>query len=431
MLAFFGAVILALAIGGSAIYALRTVTLSKNSVVYEYSDELIQVERLRILAERIVASGRGFLITNDPSFLNKMKSIHQEFETVLTALEVREDQVAGRKLLHEVRSADLVHMEKLQSLTVQRSRVKSIPTLEREFESGVQPARESFEQTLNKFGKFKRTELEDAKKWSARDSRRSILVFSIIGGLSMLLILIAFPLIGRALLHAFRNAEMAVQMRDDFVAIVSHDLKNPLGSITMAIDLVLRRFPGEEKVEPLRRAKKSATRMNQLISQILDISKIESGSIVYEFAKCDLRQIVEEVFQDLAAMAEEKQINLHFVGTGETTVNCDHDRLFQAISNLVSNAVKFSPIGETVSVQSERGKGEISIAVSDHGPGIPPNEIENLFNRYWQARKTRKMGTGIGLSIVKAVVDAHGGKIFVTSEVGNGSTFRVLLPVRS
>jgi methyl-accepting chemotaxis protein len=192
IIVFVGAVFFSLLIGRSALYALRTVLASKNAALYEYSDELISVEQLRVLAERVVASGRGYLISQDESYRRKMEETHQKFEEIFRQVEGREVHASDRALLQTIRATDLAYQRQLRAILAQRHEGKTIRELVEEFENGVQPARDAFEEALSHYASLKREELERAKKESERATRDSMLVFGLSGGISFVLLFFAF-----------------------------------------------------------------------------------------------------------------------------------------------------------------------------------------------------------------------------------------------
>jgi len=233
-----------------------------------------------------------------------------------------------------------------------------------------------------------------------------------------------------------RREREAVQARDDLVAVVSHDLKNPLGVIQMQAGLILRALP-LDKEGPWRRVQNSAEgiqrstqRMHTLIRDLLDLAKIEAGRFSIEPTEEELGSLVEECLELLAPMAEQKRISVEQrLGDPHLLVRADRERIFQVFSNLMGNAIKFTPERGSILLMAEPVGSTVRFSVSDTGPGIPAEQLPHLFNRYWQARKRSQEGTGLGLYIAKGIVEAHGGQLWVESHPGAGSTFFFTLPV--
>jgi signal transduction histidine kinase len=234
-------------------------------------------------------------------------------------------------------------------------------------------------------------------------------------------------------------ADIAVRDRENMLAIVSHDLKNPLGAIQLNHQLMARTLQSGEPTErdrklltQLARAQRSAERMVRLIDDILDMAKIEAGRFMVEKADSRVDELLSEVLELHQPAAIQKSILLRTEIPQEACVGYfDHARIFQVLSNLMGNAIKFTPEGGTVTVRAET-QGELLIfSVEDTGSGIAPEHLPHIFDRFYQAQETSKLGTGLGLSIAKGIVDAHHGKIWAESMLGKSSTFSFSLPVRA
>jgi signal transduction histidine kinase len=230
----------------------------------------------------------------------------------------------------------------------------------------------------------------------------------------------------------YRAAARAIQSRDKVLGIVAHDLRNPLGNILMQAALLRR--PG---AEPERRSRmpghaieRSATRMNRLIQDLLDVTSIEAGHLSIEQAPVQVGTAISELVEAQQPLASSTSLDLRLdlaPDLGEVVV--DRDRFLQVLENLVSNAVKFTRPGGRITVGAAPREGEVLFWVADTGAGIEAADVPHLFDRFWQARKVGRQGAGLGLPIVKAIVEAHSGRIWVESQVGVGSTFFFALPV--
>ena len=224
-------------------------------------------------------------------------------------------------------------------------------------------------------------------------------------------------------------AEAAVRSRDHVVSIVSHDLRNPLNTVSLAATFLLESPAAGGEWPTARRQlemiKRGSDRMNRMIQDLLDIARIEAGRLVIEMAPITVESLMDEVAVVLRPDVEKHGQRLECrVERGLPVVSADRDRLLQVFSNLVDNAVKFSAAGGTITVAAEGDHLAVLFRVSDTGAGIPPESLPHLFDRFWQANRTDRRGIGLGLSIVKALVEAHGGTMAVESELGHGTTFR-------
>jgi signal transduction histidine kinase len=229
------------------------------------------------------------------------------------------------------------------------------------------------------------------------------------------------------------------QLKSDFVSNVSHELRTPLTAIKGAVDLVLREVAGpltEKQTHYLIRVRSNTQHLTSLINDVLDLSKIESGSSEVKFNRVSLSSLVHEVIETLRPVAAEKAITLDPIVTERSIfVWADPDKVNQVLMNLIGNAIKFTPASGTVTVSTSRsGKKNVQVSVSDTGPGVLPGEREKIFDKFYQiaeAGGAKPKGTGLGLAICKALVELHGGKIWVESEIKHGSTFSFTLPAYS
>jgi len=220
-----------------------------------------------------------------------------------------------------------------------------------------------------------------------------------------------------------------VKQRDEVVSIVSHDLRNPLGVVAGAADTLIELpLDREERERQATIIARSASRMSRLIEDLLDVSRIEAGAFVVRPSAEEPISVLEEIRDMFEVQAEEAQVALAVGPVCDVLVRMDHDRVVQALANLVDNALRFTPEGGVVTLGGEVLDQEtVSLSVSDTGVGLTQDALDNLFSRFWQAEGDRKGRAGLGLAIVKGVIEAHGGEVRVESDPGVGSTFRLVL----
>jgi PAS domain S-box-containing protein len=226
------------------------------------------------------------------------------------------------------------------------------------------------------------------------------------------------------------------QMKSAFVSNVSHELRTPLTAIKASADNMLDRLLGdlnEKQVGYLTRIKSNTDRLARLINDLLDLSTIEAGKINLRLMNLPLVALVREATESLRPVATEKLIHLRVVSADPRAIAwADRDKVIQVLMNLIGNALKFTPLRGKVTVAVTRNDPAwMQISVADSGPGIPVEEVNNVFGRFYQidqAGKQKTQGTGLGLAISKALVEMHGGKIWVESELGKGSAFCFTLP---
>jgi signal transduction histidine kinase len=229
----------------------------------------------------------------------------------------------------------------------------------------------------------------------------------------------------------FHEAEQATRARDDVLAVVAHDLRNPLNTVTMAVGMMLETMPVERvqerrQVEIVRRA---ADRMNRMIQDLLDVKRMESGRLTTDLKPEDPGILINDTIDMLRPLAAGSTIRLETdIEQNLPLVLADAARVQQVLSNLVGNAVKFTPRDGRITVCAERLDTEVRFAVIDTGPGIPAEQLPHIFGRFWQAKTSDRRGIGLGLAIAKGIVEGHNGRIWVESHVGLGSTFYFTLP---
>jgi len=230
---------------------------------------------------------------------------------------------------------------------------------------------------------------------------------------------------------AREGAETAVRTRDEVLAIVSHDLRNPLNTIALAVGaLESGDVPAAEETRTIQVVRRAVDRMNRLIADLLDVAKLEAGQkLAIQPEALDIRSVITETCDGLAAEAERKRQHLDcHLDQRLPKITGDKHRLIQVLANLVGNALKFSGEEGHVTVTATTEDGNVVVSVTDTGPGIAPEHLAQVFNPYWQARQTARLGAGLGLAIAKGIVEAHGGRIWATSAPGGGSAFAFSLP---
>jgi signal transduction histidine kinase len=219
---------------------------------------------------------------------------------------------------------------------------------------------------------------------------------------------------------------------NEALAVVTHDLRNPLNIISVGTSL-LDDFAQseEERAEILRTIKRATERMDRLIEDLLTLVRIEGGCVLaLKPMRMDIGSLIEEVRDAFAHPARTEGRHLQCrVTESLPAVYADPDRVYQVFANLIGNALKFTPKGGSVAVDAEMGRHDVRCSVSDTGPGMTKDELERVFDPFWQAEKKARLGFGLGLKIAKCIVEAHGGAMQVASTPGTGSCFSFTLPL--
>jgi signal transduction histidine kinase len=229
----------------------------------------------------------------------------------------------------------------------------------------------------------------------------------------------------------YRQAEQAIASRDDLLAIVSHDLRNPVNRVRLAAELLLEttRVP-----EGARRTMgiviRAADEMTRLIGDLLDVARIEAGNLPLEPAPFALDELLERLHESHAPAAAEKQLAWRVDRPlPRLTLRADEGRLLQALGNLIGNALKFTPKGGAVRIAVAVTDQAVRIGVCDSGPGMDETQLAHVFERFWQGRSGDRRGAGLGLTIARGIAEAHAGRLWLESEVGSGTKAWLELPL--
>lgn len=238
------------------------------------------------------------------------------------------------------------------------------------------------------------------------------------------------------LTEAKLKLEKAMRIKSDFTSMVSHELRTPLGPIKEGVSIILDGLAGEINEEQrglLSTVKRSAERLNRLVSNVLDFQKLESGMMPFDMQENDIPDVINEVHNTMVLVTKQK--GLDFIVELEPDlpkIKFDRDKIIQVLANLVNNAIKFTEKG-SIWVKVKKEENTMHVIVQDTGPGIGKEDFPRLFQSFQQldlAREKKIGGTGLGLAISKEIIMRHNGKIWVESEIGKGSAFHFLLPIQ-
>ncbi|HWP83918.1 MAG TPA: ATP-binding protein [Terriglobia bacterium] len=224
------------------------------------------------------------------------------------------------------------------------------------------------------------------------------------------------------------------EMKNEFVSIASHEMRTPMTSIKGSLELLLGGYAGElppEASELLGISLTAVDRLVRLVNDLLDIAKIESGKMELHLDRLDISECINKSMRSLRALAEAHKVSIRSERSEDLPlVLGDRDRLEQVITNLLSNALKYTPQESVVSILARKVNNAVRVSVCDQGPGIPPHLLEKVFDRFCQLSGAKK-GSGLGLTICRALIEQHGGRIWVESELGRGSQFHFEIPAAS
>ncbi len=232
-----------------------------------------------------------------------------------------------------------------------------------------------------------------------------------------------------------KRLQTAVNARDDTVGVVAHDLRNPVSAVKMLSAALLRRADTEkfsaESEEQLTLIRQAALQMDRLIQDLLDVTRVETGRLLIEPEPTAVVPMLEQALETLQPLLDEGGITLVEEHAPRLpNVNADRQRVAQVLSNLIGNAIKATPRGGRVIVAARAHDGGVEVSVSDTGSGIAPEQLTHIFDRFWQSERSsiRTRGAGLGLPIARGIIEAHGGRMWVASTPGEGTTVYFTLP---
>jgi signal transduction histidine kinase len=396
------------------------------------------VERLRSAAELSVSSGRGYLISGDPALLAQTQRARMRFDENLRALRSHRLSFRGRHMIVAVEVKANRFMTKQQELLDERRRVDDPRHVMGRFESELLPLSRALDDAFADLVEHKQSIVDHTYERSHAERRRLELALY---GLAAVLAIAGFGIawyFGTLLGHTYEKqresleeTRKAVASRDEIMGIVAHDLRNPLGAITMRAALM--QDAAESKQTRLHASwiENVAMRMGYLIKTMLDVATLEAGRFSLVRTDCDVDDLLIETEGLFEPLAQSKQIELARDGEHDLVIHADRERMLQVLSNLVGNALKFTPPGGRVTVAVERVGDTAQFGVIDSGPGIAHEDLPRVFDRFWRHETPGRKSTGLGLFIAKGIVEAHGGRIWAESEVGHGARFYFTVPLVS
>lgn len=226
--------------------------------------------------------------------------------------------------------------------------------------------------------------------------------------------------------------ERDVRARDDVLGVVAHDLQNPLNVISMAANMLLQRVPEQSARRPIERIVRSVQRAARLLRDLLDVGAIEEGHLAIERRRLDPTVLILSALESQQSLAADASvITATDLSPELPPIDADEERLLEVLENLIGNAIKFTAPGGTITVGASRENDDIKIWVEDNGSGIPPQHLPHIFDRFWQAKRADRRGTGLGLTICKGIVQAHEGRIWAESSEGKGTKVSFTLPAEA
>jgi two-component system sensor histidine kinase GlrK len=456
-------------LGGSNVYALWKLTQFNNLILKSHIEDTRLIDYEKKMVDSLFTQMRyeqKFILTKDRALFVQFLVAKDDFERMLTEINSP--------------SASLRYSESFQKIKTYHQRYYSLVNAEAKYlRDNQRYDKNRYKQEKEETAEVVLTELEKLEDYSRQDFYRQSKMVSEAGTAarrvavisflitSLLAVLLSYlmtrsitnPLM--MLVRKTREIPTGISTRDldgssppeirelaeafnlmcdrlkevdriktDFFAMISHELKTPLTTIKEGTNLLLEGAGGEITGKQSRLLTILATesqRLTGLVNSILDLSKMESGMMIYTFEQRRIAPLIDQAVSEIAPYAEAKKVRMEKqVAADLSTYRMDGERILDVLRNLLGNAVKFSPEGGRVAVDANPLEGGLKVSISDSGPGIPKDRLTLIFEKYQSS--DHKKGTGLGLAIVKHIMAAHGGKVWVESDPGKGSTFTFVLP---
>lgn len=434
------AVTLLLATGmGISIARLSTTATTQLDVVRTEERQITLAERLRWNVELLVSIGKGYLITADPALLPRLAHTQAEMQSILAKLVMGASSAQEQRILIDLQKSAAAFATAHEMLIAANDPTANTAVMLFRFENDVLPLKKRVTVVLDELAAHKEASITELYPHAAQDRER---LTSWMYALLIVLVAAACAITAMLSTHiatAYRiernareAARKAMLAREELLGIVAHDLRNPLNAITMKAILLQRITNPSIAKQQAESIVVIAARMEVLIKDMLDLATIEAGRFYVRTTPCEVAVILSKVLEVFAPICSEKQITLRCdMSTKGMWMQADQDRILRVFSNILGNAVKFSPAGSEISIDASSTDDGVTFAITDQGPGIPVDQQPRLFDRFWRPASSKSKGTGLGLFIAKGIVDAHGGRIWVMSSPPHGSTFYFCIPATS
>jgi signal transduction histidine kinase len=432
--------LLVLALAAALAYSIQRLTLVADDqvqLVQAEEQEVTLAERLRWASELVVSTGRGYLISGDSTLFAEVQSARARLGENLRLLRQLPLSPAGRALVQDVQREAEAFIEVQQRLMTDRQQAGDPTVLARRFDTELVPHSITLDRALSRFVDHKEAQVSSLYEQARTErARLSKWLYALLGMVVLAGIVVSWvfaSVLGRAYRQeekAHEVAQNAVAIRDEVMAIVAHDLRNPLGSITMRAALLRETAESRITRDHASSIENVAMRMEYLIKTMLDLTTMEAGRFSLMRSSCGVDDVLHEAMSLFEPLATAKHVVLErsLKDTG-LAIHADRERILQVLSNLIGNALKFTPRGGHVSVIAEREGDAVTFAVLDTGPGIPADHLPHVFDRFWKHDTPGIKSTGLGLFIAKGIVEAHGGRIWAESDLGHGARFYFTLPL--
>lgn len=406
---------------------------------------LVLIEKIRNVAKSQYSNSLTFFLMGSTTLFDEQKKDKRVLTESLSSLEKQYALPKVHEIVSRIETLQLQQQEFFDQAMEFRAKQTESKIVGQFFRSKVGPIADQTNKALDEILLLYNAEFERSRSYGKEAAAEARVLIP--RAMSWLTIFITSLFLGLVLLvlrmlnersrqkaersRLYEEAKRAIHARDEILAAVSQDLKEPLAAIQTAAEAVMTPSDSNKINENIEVIKSSALAIEGFTHDVLDQTKFHDGSMVLRFEQLAVDNVLDESRLMLQSLAKKKNIRLEFNSVNPPALAfMDRERVMRVLSNLIGNAIKFSPKNSKVVVKVRSDQQFIFISVKDEGPGIPEKQIPEIFSGSWQARKTADQGSGIGLAVVKTIAEAHGGTVSVESHVGHGSTFTFSLPRR-
>jgi signal transduction histidine kinase len=397
-----------------------------------YADDLAQAARAQMAAERMVAVGRGYLLTSEPDLLVRVREAEGQLDVALQSLDRGEAVPHEENLLGGVKRSAARYRQLLNDTFGPTPATEDRQALANALREKLQPAREDLADRLAELVAHRQVLQVAARREASRLASRSVRITLGLGSLALTLSTLLAWLFTRRLAEIYRRERtsahqvtLALAAKEELLGIVAHDLRNPLSAILLRASSIEKSDRDQKTIRAAASIRATCQRMAFLTQSLLDAASVEAGRMSVVAGCVPVETVMADTLEVFSPVANEKRIRLEQdVTPNSLDVWADRERLLQVLSNLMGNALKFTPEGGTVRISAHSVMGRVKFEVRDSGPGIAPEHLPRLFEQYWKSDPQGRRGTGLGLYIAKGIVEAHHGHIWVDSTPGKGSSFQ-------
>lgn len=434
---------------GTGFLAIHRVTSAGTRDLARLMNEVLLANELSARMTAMRSLMPVFVLSGEPALLPRFREMHERFRANLDESERATTDPAVLRALEEIRREE----EKVYQLAGPgidlRLHGASPERVHAYFHGRAKPGATTVGERIEELKAGRTVALETARTQHQARTGNILQGLFWISGAALFLLFTAGYLLVRLIQKKKdydTEEERVSRARKEVVEMVAHDLKSPLATAQMSLELIAETLPGPTGPAPLADGpglapaakardllemnRRALAAMGELVGNLLDHAKIEARALALDPENVDLAEALARAADAIGLQLRTKQLRLE-LSCPRLPVRADPARLQQALGNLLGNALKFSPRGGRIFLEGRACSDGAELVIRDEGPGIPAEQLGHLFDRYWQARATAKQGTGLGLAIVKGIVDAHGGRILVESAGGGGTTVRITLPLAS